>query len=199
MKKILLISGLMLAGLNASADEIKWYGGVSYGNSKVDTGITNLTGTASLDEKDNGYKIFAGANVTQYISAELHYLDFGEATLKGNNGDTFDLGGTTYSFTSTETVTGEGDSYGISAIASYPMHEHFEPFVKVGLHRWELDYQIKTNNSTVSVDGTDIFYGIGANIPLTSNFSARIEYELFECDNEVEDITFLSAGLLYKF
>jgi hypothetical protein len=54
-----------------------------------------LTDTASLDESDQGFKLFAGYKTIYYFSLEGQYAGFGEASLMGKNGGTFALSGGT--------------------------------------------------------------------------------------------------------
>ena len=71
IKKIFLIS-LMSFGFNsiAYADDF-FYVGAGAGKTTVDTGVT--VGTASLDEDDSGFKVFAGIPLNQYLAIEYFY------------------------------------------------------------------------------------------------------------------------------
>ena len=72
MKKIkscLLIIALCVAASHAGA--VPWYIGGSYGLAEFDTGVTSLTGATFLDENDNGYKFYVGANATDNIALEF--------------------------------------------------------------------------------------------------------------------------------
>ena len=194
-KKSLIITSLLLIGTSAIAQSNSWYAGATYGKTTVDTGITNLTGSASLDEKDTGYKIFAGYKYNKNISLELQYVDFGKSTVSGDNGDTYkQKNGSIVNFVEDNSIyTFDLKSYGISGLYSYPVSDNFIPFAKIGVHSWKSSWKTAINSK---YDDTDMFYGLGVDIPITSNISARVEYELYKADY---DLTFLSAGFVYSF
>ena len=100
MTKLLFILGLVtsigLAAPQAKADDSNWFMGASLGNTNVDTGIKGIT--ASKDEDDKGYKIFAGY-MSKFIGVEFYYADLGEESLKGNTGDVYREDGNLYVFT----------------------------------------------------------------------------------------------------
>lgn len=181
----------------------RWYFGASYGKSKHETGVSNLTGSASLDDKDKGYKIYSGYKVNKYVAAEVFFADFGEAKLSGNAGDTFKLRGSSsafYSFTQSGTVKNDALTVGVAGVFSYPLHKYFEPHVKLGIHKWAYKSMIsKSVDSTITdkSDGVDLMYGLGFDFPLNQEFSLRTEYEIYKFGED--DIDFLSAGVIYKF
>jgi hypothetical protein len=114
MKKSLVLASLILAASNVMASDS--YIGINYSKVNFDTGVSNTTGTATLDENDNGYKLYLGYNYTKNFGIEVHYANFGEATLSGNNGDRFDMDGTTYEFNQTAKATISAKSIGIAAV-----------------------------------------------------------------------------------
>ncbi len=190
------------------AQDTKWYLGAGYGASKNDTGVTSLTGTASLDEDDSGFKIFGGFQFNKFFGVEVGYIDLGEAELKGNTGDTFVSGGTTYQFlVDGVTVTAEGFSIPVFAVFSLPMDtatgvdffKYFTPFAKIGFHYWENDFTVTSSSLSTETgddDGTDLAFGLGLNINLTRNFSIRGEWERL---NTEEESDFFSGSIIFKF
>lgn len=201
MKKILLSGtvGLLLASSVYAADN-NWYMGASIGQNKGDSEVT--AGTASLDETDTAWKIYGGYNFNKYFALELFYADLGELSLKGNNGDTFSYKGTAYSFTANNaSLTTEVESVGLNVLATYPVHKHFEPFAKLGLHRYDVESTVTASSissSSVSDDGTDLLYGLGFKIPITESISVIAEWENYEF-GDYGSSDFISAGLIYKF
>lgn len=201
MKRIILSSAVcLLLSTSIMADENKWYMGANIGQNKADSGID--AGTASLDEKDTAWKVYGGYNFSQYFALEMFYADLGEMSLKGNNGDTFSLGGTSYSFIANNaSVVTDAQSFGLNVVGSYPLHKYFEPFAKIGLHRYDIESTVSGSNlstTSVSDDGTDIIYGLGFKIPVGKKVSFVAEWERFEF-NEDRESDFLSMGLIYKF
>lgn len=204
MKKQLntAIAALFLAtgsmAVNA-AESDKGYIGVSYAKAEIDTGISSTTGTAALDEKDNSIKLFAGLNIDDNFAVEAHYIDFGEASLSGNNGDTFVEAGTTYQFLTTASIKVEAESYGFSGLYKFNMDNNITPFVKFGFQKWEAKATVNAGSVTGAgtVDGTDPFYGIGVSAPVSENIDIRAEFERFEADSE--DLDYKSIGVAYNF
>jgi len=157
-KKLNLLAGIitsigLLAGMNANAADKNWYFGVSLGTTTVDSGISNLTGTAQLDENDSGYKILIGKKIDKTISIEGFYADFGESSLTGNNGDTFDSGNTTFTFivnnaSLSQAITG----LGMNAKFNYALNNKSSIAGRVGILMWDAAITASgTNISTTSL------------------------------------------------
>jgi OOP family OmpA-OmpF porin len=202
MKKILAIAIISLATSTAFAQSNeKFYIGGSLGSVKSDTEVSGLTGTASLDEKDTGYKIYFGYKVNETFSTEFQYADFGKAELKGNNGDRFIADGRELQFTANNaSISGKTKSFGASILAGTNITESIRPFAKVGLHRWDQ----KTTTSAAGVggtsesdDGVDVFYGVGLDVKIVKNVFGRVEVERYKIDSNYGD--FISAGIRVAF
>ena len=196
------IAALFLATASMTAiasDASQGYIGISYSKVDIDTGISNTTGTAVLKEDDNSIKLFAGLNIDDNFAVEGHYIDFGEASLSGNNGDTFVEKGTTYQFLTTATIKVEAESYGVSGLYKFNIDNDITPFLKLGLHRWEATATVNAGSVTGSgsVDGTDPFYGLGVSASVSDNIDVRAEFERFEADSE--DFDYKSIGMAYNF
>ncbi len=202
MKRTLITSALLstLLSTAALADSGNFYAGISAGKSDIDTDVSNLTGTASLDEDDKGFKLSGGYQYNENIAVEVHYTDLGEAELNGNSGDTFVLDGTTFAFTANDVkVTSEGESYGIAAVFSFPLTDAIKPFARIGIQHWEIDGSVTSTagNADFSDDGTDPFYGVGVDVQLSDSIALRAEYEHYELDSE--DAEFLAVGIRVSF
>lgn len=209
MKKIglILVCFIFLTGI-AFAQDTKWYLGGGYGVSDVDTGVSGLTGTATLDEDGDGFKFFAGFQFNEYFGFEIAYVDLGEAELKGNNGDTFVLDGVTYNFTADSVIiAAEVDTIALEAVFSLPLQKmtgneslkYFTPFIKFGVHFWDIEYTVAASNlnaMTADDDGTDIVFGAGINFNIIRNLSIRAEWERFNAD---EDLDYFSGSIIVRF
>ena len=176
------------------------YIGASFGESEIDTGVTSTTNT-TVDDDDNGFKVFAGFKVNPNISVEAQYVDFGEASLVMQNGGSFTAEGVTVtnSTGSSATVTIEGTSFGAGVLVGTDMGGLY-PFVKVGLHAWDADTSVSGGNiatTTLSDDGTDFYYGVGASYDINETVSLRAEFEIYDFDGD--DVDLLSAGIAVKF
>jgi OOP family OmpA-OmpF porin len=205
MKKHLLAIALVsltstTAFAQANQNKSPFYLGFSAGQTKIDTGVSGLTGTATLDESDTGYKIFGGYKFDNIWSAEIQYADFGKASLKGNNGDRFTFEGAQYQFTANNSeVSVKAKSFGAAIVAGYDVSSVVRPYAKLGLHRWDSDSSVTSNvgNASISDSGTDPFYGIGIQFSITDQLAARVEAEHYKYDSEKAQL--ISVGLMYRF
>lgn len=212
-KALIVLATTVFMGMSAAhagaADNNKWYMGLSFGGTEVDTDISGLTGTASLDEDDNGYKIFAGYNFTKFIGVEVFYADLGEASLEGNSGDRFTSDGDVYEFlVDNASMVAETTSFGCDVVFSLPLNEFSEnafvsrltPFAKLGSHIWNIDQTVSgygVSSLSSDDDGFDFIGGVGLNVDVNEYFAVRGEYEYLKADEE--DLTFMSAGVVVKF
>ena len=204
MKKlgIILFVTICLAHSNLlMARSLGGYIGGNIGFADHDTNIT--LGTASLDEEDMGWKIYGGVDINEYLSIEAQYADLGESTLNGNNGSTFTLDGTALQFTTTAELGAEVDSFGFSIVAGHKINEYIKPFVRFGVHSWELDINIAAsgiNGSVNADDDIDIFGGVGLQIKVSENFTGLVEFERYEVGGQVNSsLNLLSAGIQIRF
>lgn len=202
MKKQVIILACVLICLiaqTAVAVENPWYLGIGAGQASLDTGVSGLTGSASLDDKDTAFKGIAGYQFNKYIAVEANYTDLGETTLKGNTGDTFNSGNNTYVFTADNVnISTDSKSYGLSAILGYPLHQYFTPFVKLGGQFWDTDATVSSDagNADGNDDGTSFLLGAGIRADIHERVAIRAEYERYDID---DDVDLLSAAILFKF
>jgi OmpA-OmpF porin, OOP family len=196
MKKIIIAIFALALFTSQSLKAEGFYIGLDYLNTKIDTGVTNIS--SSLDEKDTGYSLYAGMPINENLDVEISYQDFGEASLSGVSGNQFTVGGTTYEFNQTATLKASADSYGIAAKPKYKINENVTVYGKLGLHSWDSTFTVSgtTVAGSESADGTDIFYGAGIQANF-NNLAARIGYTIYDLDGE--DVDSINAGLAYKF
>lgn len=184
---------------SAYAEQGDLHIGLDYGLSAFDTGVSAISGSANLDEEDSGFKLYFGYGLTPNIDLELHFANFGEASLTGNNGDQFTADGETFVFTADNVnITLEGQSFGLSGVISFAESKKLSPFVRLGLHRWEVDVDVNSSlgGGSLDDDGTDIFLGFGANLKVADSVNIRGEYDYLKVDDE--DIDYLSLGVLFE-
>jgi OOP family OmpA-OmpF porin len=178
----------------------KFYVGLGAGLTSIDTGLSATTGTAKLDEDDIGFKGFIGFQPHKNIAIEAFYIDFGEASLTGNNGDTFVANGTTYTFIANNVKVGiAASTVGASLVGFIPLHEMVSPIVKIGFHAWESDLSATSSAGGVTLadDGQDIFFGLGGQINFNQNIALRAMVERFKFDDEYVD--YFSSSFVVKF
>lgn len=199
MKKILLsltATSLLATGLFASSGP---YVGVNLGMSDTDTSTTVQSG-ASLDESATSYGVFAGFSFNDYLAAEVNYNDFGKAKLGFSAGDRFTIDGYSFAPTVDGDMSVDAKSLGISGIVKYPLHKYITPYAKFGIQRYEITSVAETTvgYAKTNINDYDIYYGVGFQSDITSNFAARISYDMYNMDDEV-DISNYSMSLIYKF
>ena len=185
---------------NGFLDKPKVYLGAGVGSAAIDTGVTATTGTARLDENSVAFKGLLGIQLHKHIAIEGFYANFGKASLTGNNGDTFVLDGTTYTFTANSVeVTAKATTIGLGLVGIIPVNDTVAPIIKLGFHSWETDYSVTSSagNGALSDSGTDLFFGLGAQFNLNEKIAMRAMFERFNFDDE--DVDFISAGLILTF
>ncbi|TVP59234.1 MAG: porin [Halomonadaceae bacterium] len=128
-----------------------------------------------LDDDRFSWRVFAGAEFNRMFSAQVDYIDFGAS----DDGD----------------ARLDVDGWTISGAAAFPINEFFAPYAKVGQLFWDSDREF--GPTTVSDDGNDFFWGLGARFTVTPNVDLRLEYERFEIDNT--DLDMGSASIQFRF
>ena len=167
----------------AQQSDVGWYVGGSYGmtNIDVDTGGPGF----SVDGDDSGFKIYGGFQFTKHWGAEVGYVDFGKAGLRGSI-----LG---IPFTGDASVT----AFTFAGTGTLPLSEKFSLLGKVGLWMWDTGCSGAICVSSASDSDTDMFYGIGARYNINKNWGVQFEWEQFQTD--VDSVTLTSIGVRYKF
>ena len=199
MKQRLIFSAILLIGTVSNAAFAEdWYAGGTFGKTTVDTGISAVSG-ATLDEDDTGSSFFIGTKLDDSFSIEGFYTDFGEASLAGDNGDTFVLDGTTYTFNTSATIKYSGSTMGAAGRLHFNMTENLQGFVKGGIHWWDVEAAVTTATASANAtdEGSDIIMGIGMDYQIGENLALLVGYDKYTVDSE--DITFLGGGIRFDF
>ena len=196
MKKllILLFTFSLLSFQSVKSEE--FYIGIDYLNNEIDSGITNISST--LDEKDNGYSLYAGMPISETMDIEVSYNDFGESSLSGVSGNQFIYEGTTYEFNATATLAVKASSIGVAAKQKYELSEGVMLYGKLGVHQLDSELNIASTDSTLNADedGTDVFYGVGLEVNL-ANLKGRVGYSMYDLDGE--EVDSINVGFSYNF
>ena len=196
MKKlVILLFTFSLLGLQSVKSE-EFYIGIDYLNNEIDTGVTNINST--LDEKDNGYSLYAGMPISDTMDIEVSYNDFGEASISGLDGQQFILDGTTYEWAVDASIALKASSIGVAAKQKYELSEGVMLYGKLGVHQWDSELNIASTTATLNADedGTDVFYGVGLEVNLT-NLKGRVGYSMYDLDGE--EVDSINVGFSYNF
>ena len=196
MKKFIVAAVAAFIPSIASAEG--FYVGALYGSTTLDSGVDTVVG-ATLDEDDTGYAFVIGNEIDENVSIEGFYIDFGEASLKGDSGDTFVLDGTAYAFTGSATIKSSATSMGVAGKLHFEMTEKLNGFFKFGMHSWdsETTTAAATGSATVTDDGVDILMGIGAEYDISEKVAFVVGYDKYTLDDD--DVTFLNGGIKIRF
>ena len=184
-KIIALVISLIAMPSYAFAQKSKMYVGAEYTKNTIDTGVT--VGTATLDEKDSGYSLFIGTEVDKNFDIEFSYNNFGEASVSGNSGSTFNVNGTAYEFTADGAkLAAKADSFGLALKPKLTLGQNIDLVGTLGYHKWDSKLTASASNisgGSITDDGYDFFYGIGIKANF-QNFSAGLGYNIYKLDSE---------------
>jgi OOP family OmpA-OmpF porin len=149
-----------------------------------DTGGSTTATLAACEDTDTGWKLLGGYRFNRYLAAEASYIDWGEVTATVRSG------------TQTVGVKASQHSYGLAAVGTIPLGEHFELFGKAGFLMTEQETRrITPAPSTVNRDDTEFHYGLGAKYAFTRNWAVRGEWE----KTDKLKVELLSIGVEYRF
>ncbi|MGM0914462.1 MAG: outer membrane beta-barrel protein [Pseudomonadota bacterium] len=157
-------------------------------------GVPNV----SADESDTGYKLFVGYQFNPNFAIEAGYVDFGD-------------------FEANSRVVVEGipvtgsaklsvDGFTAALVGKLPIQSGFSVFGKLGMIAWDadLDENVQalglSQTDTFGEDGTDPYYGIGAEYEV-ERILMRAEFERYDISDSGEDfeIDLISASIGYRF
>ena len=182
------------------------YIGASIGRSRVDiedreaarrlTTATQTVNAWSSDEKDVGFKLFAGKHINRYLAVEGGYFDLGDfsyttRTVQGG------------------TLTGDMRIRGVNAdlIGKLPLSQRFMLFARAGMGyvKADTDFSGSRVGEASPAEHNEgkwkPHFGVGAEMSLSQKLSLRLEAERFRTrdflsDNGKADL--YSIGLVYK-
>ena len=157
---------LSAALLWSTASQAEIFLGAGIGQSDIDDSAHGVT----LDETDNAWKLYGGMMVTENFGFEAGWTDLGDA--------------------SSGVVDTETEALYAAGVAAFPIVENFSIYGKLGIALWDQDI------NTVSYDGEDLMWGIGASYKFMDQFHARLEWEQVDADLQASAI---SVGLGLQF
>jgi hypothetical protein len=167
-----LVAALALTSLPAVSADNGIYLGASVGQSGLQIDDFNYDADAT------GYKIIAGWRFLDWLAVEGNYVDFG-------SGDDRVAG---------SRIETEADGISLSAVGFLPVGP-VDLFARVGAIDWNADVS-SPGVGRGSDDGTDLTYGVGAQVRVWS-LSLRAEYEMFDIDDA--DVDMISLGVTWTF
>ncbi len=161
-----LAASLLISG-SAYADR---FVGMGVGSANIDDSA-NVGGTQlSVDDDDMGWKLYGGMMITDNFGFEAGWTDLGDINQNG--------------------VDLETEGFVAAGLASLPLTENLSLYAKAGVFFWDQDV------NTVSFDGQDLMYGIGARLRFMDQFHVRLEWEQFDTKFQTDMIS-ITGGVQF--
>lgn len=172
------------------------YLGAGIGQAKVDNDTLDSLeqAGANTDDSDTATKLFAGYRFNPNFAVEASYLDFGDSTASASSGSD-----------SANLKLGI-DGFGAALVGRLPIQGGLSIHGKLGMIAWDADLSGsvfdngQSYQASSSEDGTDPFYGVGAEYVI-DRVMIRGEYERYDLSDSGEDFTIdlASVSLGYLF
>ncbi|MGM7318994.1 OmpA family protein [Idiomarina sp. ST10R2A5] len=201
----LALAGMALPALAANQDG--WYLGVGGGGSKSHIDDEEIVANMleqgyqvtgfKLDDKDVGYKLFAGYQFNKNFAIEGGY---------------FDLGKFNYNVTTAPegSLAGELDFSGwnLDLLGILPVASRSTLFAVIGVHRGSASVDfvgtgaVNVLTPRYSEDDTNYKFGVGYQLQMNDRFAIRLEAERYHMDDAVGnngDLDLVSLNLIYRF
>ena len=182
-----LTAALLLFGTAQAADSGFYVGG-SIGQTTLEIPY-DITDVPDFNEDDTGYKLFAGYNWNMGLlnfGVEGGYIDFGSPS-EALNVDT------------SLKIDADGlNLVGLGGLNFGP----FDVYAKAGWVSWDASLSIAGIDpgfglGSLSEDGTDLMYGLGARFAL-GNLHIRGEWEEFDIEDS-DRVYMFSLGVAWQF
>jgi hypothetical protein len=169
-----------LFGLPALSADNGIYLGASVGQSGVSYDESFEGQNFSFDADSTGYKAILGWRFVDWLAVEANYVDLG-------SGDDRVAG---------QKIEADVSGLSLSALAFLPLGP-VDVFARVGVIDWEADVKARNLGVSLSDDGTDLTYGVGAQFRVWS-LSLRAEYERFDI-SDADRVDMISVGATWTF
>ncbi len=187
---------ILLVVLFSNAAHADWYLGADSIELRAIPDLYSISNSHQLNIDENtetSFSLFGGYSPNKYFSLELEYQD----DLAFGVDDMF--AGSSLWFPDATIEDFDSNALFLSGISSYNVTDSGTFYMKGGIFNWETT----TRSFTKDIDefdrseGTDIFYGLGANYDLNARFQISAEWERYQM--EASDIDFLSTEFKFKF
>ena len=208
-QSVTLLGVFLLFALSATthAAQPGWYGGVGFGQSDYDLGVSDFDDgsllSGNVDETDTAFKIFLGNRINENVSIEFGYLNLGEATFEGvSDGSALLFDGLWEA--GPVSADAETDGIHLAFIGNIPISDRLGLMAKAGLFVWDVSLGLSDTSGSYSgdEDGTDLFFGLGLDYEITDKVAIRGEWERYSMDFGIDgdiDADLFSASLIFRF
>jgi len=148
---------------------------------------------ADVEDKSFSYRIFVGTDLNENFSAELGYVNFGEATTAAlSNGCCVYAAG----FVDHEL---SADGIDFSVVGKVLVGQKGSVNARAGFLKWDAEERISDSTGWLkgSDDGSDAFFAFGGEYKATDGLGIRGEYAFYKLGDF--DVDVLSLSILYYF
>ena len=171
-------AGLAVSGA-ASADS-GLYLGAGIGSASLAEDFDGF----DVDDDTESYRILGGLQLGDALGIEAGYMNFGDFE------ERIDLGG------STAVTRLTADGWTLGGTLSMPLSDAVSLFGRGGIFVWDADVEVNGVRAAVD-DDSNPYYGGGAKVSFTPNFSLVGDWTRYELDDVDTDV--LSLGFEYRF
>lgn len=171
------------------------------GSRTVEPGIPFLAGQ-QLDQDDTSFELFGSYRVNRYVSIELGYQDFGNATKTfALNPDVF------FIQTPSDIQSVDITALSVGGVFEYPVTDAFSVFASGGLARHDIDVRW-TSTLAFTPSGTvfsnhdiNTYYGAGIRYRVSEPWALRLSWRGSSpnAGGEEFDLSTFAAALEYLF
>ena len=165
--KILLKSILCFFIISNYAYAEKFYVGVGYLKSEVDTYQYPSETYTLYDDEDSGITLFAGYNFNEYFAIEAAFND---------------LGDTIATIDTPLTANREVEVWTLAGVFKYEILENLTFLAKGGIARIDNDERL-SNGNNYSEETEELYFGLGAEYSTLSGYAFRFLYEEYGEDD----------------
>jgi len=198
---IFIITAILLVYSQASLSAEWFYIGGTYGQTTYDTGITNPTGTAKIEDEADTSKVLLGFTIGFWdLTAEIYDADLGGTTFTANSGDTYMYNESPV----TVLVNGykrvsENSASGVNLLYRVGF-DIGTVYAKAGVMYWSTTVTTSINGVTTEVvtqKGADALVGMGFDYHLAPFTLLRLDYERSELDEM--PLSTISLGVVFAY
>jgi opacity protein-like surface antigen len=166
----------------------------------------NITSTLSipvLSGDDDSIGIRIGFPINDHLTIEGSYQDFGEIKTRYTATSTSNSGLPDVHINATADF--DTTAVAIGAKGILPISDSISLIGRLGLSRWEIDVtqtiEGTSGIASSSDDGTDIYYGVGAEFNINTTMFVGLEYSVLEFDffNAEQKIENIALSIGAKF
>ena len=178
MRSKTLITGLLALALTSFGQAAMAADSGFYFSGKV--GSTTLDGSG-FDDSDLSFHPSFGYDFNEYWGIELGYDNFGDYSDSCGAGCTISVK--------------DADGYNFRLVGTYPINDKWSLYGSTGLQHWDVKVTVVDTLGTVTLsdDGDEVVFGIGAKVRLGDTFSLRGGFDFFEV-NDLDAYTFYIGG-----